>query len=157
MPTAMGGFDSMKALSRRNDEPERASRPFDAERDGFVLGEGAAILILEERSFALARGARIYAEVLGYGQSADAYHIAQPDPDSRGIILAMERALANAGVSKEQVGYINAHGTSTPPGDLGGIESDRGRCSASTPSNSPSARRSRCTGTCSARRVPSKA
>jgi 3-oxoacyl-[acyl-carrier-protein] synthase II len=84
-----------------------------------VLGEGSAILVLEERAFALARGARIYAEVLGYGQSADAFHIAQPDPDSRGIILAMERALANAGVGKEQVGYINAHGTSTPPGDLG--------------------------------------
>jgi 3-oxoacyl-[acyl-carrier-protein] synthase II len=118
MPTAMGGFDSMKALSRRNDEPERASRPFDLERDGFVLGEGAAILVLEEREFALARGARIYAELLGYGQSADAYHIAQPDPESRGVILAMERALENSAITREQVGYINAHGTSTPLGDL---------------------------------------
>jgi 3-oxoacyl-[acyl-carrier-protein] synthase II len=118
MPTAMGGFDSMKALSRRNDEPERASRPFDLERDGFVLGEGSCILVLEEREFAIKRGARIYAEVLGYGQSGDAFHIAQPDPESRGVILAMQRALENSGVSKEQVGYINAHGTSTPLGDL---------------------------------------
>jgi 3-oxoacyl-[acyl-carrier-protein] synthase II len=117
MPTAMGGFDSMKALSRRNDEPERASRPFDAQRDGFVLGEGAAVLVLEEREFAMARGARIYAEVLGYGEAADAYHIAQPDPASRGVMLAMERALAHAGIAKERVGYINAHGTSTPQGD----------------------------------------
>ena len=118
MPTAMGGFDSMKALSRHNSEPEKASRPFDLERDGFVLGEGSAVLVLEEREFALARGARIYAEVLGYGQSADAFHIAQPDPASQGVILAMERALENSGITKEQVGYINAHGTSTPLGDL---------------------------------------
>jgi 3-oxoacyl-[acyl-carrier-protein] synthase II len=117
MPTAMGGFDSMKALSRHNDEPEKASRPFDAQRDGFVLGEGAAVLVLEERAFALARGARIYAEILGYGQSGDAYHIAQPDPESKGVILAMQRALENSGVAKERVGYINAHGTSTPLGD----------------------------------------
>jgi 3-oxoacyl-[acyl-carrier-protein] synthase II len=107
----------MKALSRQNDEPERASRPFDAQRDGFVLGEGAAVLVLEEREFAMARGARIYAEVLGYGEAADAYHIAQPDPASRGVMLAMERALAHAGIAKERVGYINAHGTSTPQGD----------------------------------------
>jgi len=119
MPTAMGGFDSMKALSRQNDEPTKASRPFDARRDGFVLGEGAAVLVLEEREFALARGARIYAEVLGYGQSADAHHIAQPDPDGRGIVMAMKRALENTGIAKERVGYINAHGTSTPLGDAG--------------------------------------
>ncbi|HEY5349492.1 MAG TPA: beta-ketoacyl-ACP synthase II [Candidatus Lustribacter sp.] len=118
MPTAMGGFDSMKALSRHNEEPEKASRPFDLGRDGFVLGEGSAILVLEEREFALARGARIYAEMLGYGQSGDAYHIAQPDPESQGVILAMQRALENSGITKEQVGYINAHGTSTPLGDL---------------------------------------
>jgi len=118
MPTAMGGFDSMKALSRHNDAPEKASRPFDLERDGFVLGEGAAVLVLEERAFALERGARIYAEVLGYGQSADAYHIAQPDPGSQGVVLAMERALANSGLGRDAVGYINAHGTSTPLGDL---------------------------------------
>ena len=117
MPTAMGGFDSMKALSRRNDTPEKASRPFDAQRDGFVLGEGSAVLVLEERSFAIKRGARIYAEVLGYGQSGDAFHIAQPDPESKGVVLAMQRALENAEVAKERVGYINAHGTSTPLGD----------------------------------------
>jgi 3-oxoacyl-[acyl-carrier-protein] synthase II len=117
MPTAMGGFDSMKALSRANAEPERASRPFDLNRDGFVLGEGAAVLVLEEREFALGRGARIYAEILGYGESGDAYHIAQPDPSSRGIVLALERAIANAGIEKTAVGYINAHGTSTPQGD----------------------------------------
>ncbi len=117
IPTAMGGFCSMKAMTTRNDDPTHASRPFDKERDGFVLGEGAGILILEEREFALARGARIYAEVLGYGQSADAFHIAQPDPESRGVILAMERALERSGVAPAQVGYVNAHGTSTPLGD----------------------------------------
>jgi 3-oxoacyl-[acyl-carrier-protein] synthase II len=117
IPTAMGGFCSMKAMTTRNDDPTHASRPFDKERDGFVLGEGAGILVLEEREFALARGARIYAELLGYGQSADAFHIAQPDPESRGVILAMQRALARSGVTPEQVGYVNAHGTSTPLGD----------------------------------------
>jgi 3-oxoacyl-[acyl-carrier-protein] synthase II len=117
IPTAMGGFCSMKAMSTRNDDPTRASRPFDKERDGFVLGEGAGIMIFEDREFALARGARIYGEVLGYGQSADAFHIAQPDPESKGVVLAMERALARSEVRPEQVGYINAHGTSTPLGD----------------------------------------
>ncbi len=116
--TAMGGFDSMKALSARNDEPLRASRPFDATRDGFVLGEGAGALIFEEREFAIARGARIYAEVLGYGESADAYHIAQPDPESKGVALAFTRALRSADIAPEQVDYINAHATSTPLGDL---------------------------------------
>ncbi len=118
IPTAMGGFCTMKAMSTRNDDPTHASRPFDKERDGFVLGEGAGIMVLEDREFALARGARIYAEVLGYGQAADAYHIAQPDPESKGVILAMERALARSGVTPEQVGYVNAHGTSTPLGDV---------------------------------------
>jgi len=118
IPTAMGGFCTMKAMSTRNDDPTHASRPFDKERDGFVLGEGAGIMVLEEREFALARGARIYAEILGYGQAADAYHIAQPDPESKGVILAMERALARSGVTPEQVGYVNAHGTSTPLGDV---------------------------------------
>ncbi len=117
IPTAMGGFCSMKAMTTRNDDPTHASRPFDKERDGFVLGEGAGVVILEEREFALARGARIYAELLGYGQSADAFHIAQPDPESRGVILAMQRALAHSGVEAQEVGYVNAHGTSTPLGD----------------------------------------
>jgi 3-oxoacyl-[acyl-carrier-protein] synthase II len=116
--TAMGGFDSMKALSTRNDEPAKASRPFDRNRDGFVLGEGAGALVFEERDFALARGAHIYAEVLGYGESADAYHIAQPDPESKGVALAFTRALRSAGLQPEQVDYINAHATSTPLGDL---------------------------------------
>ena len=117
IPTAMGGFCSMKAMSTRNDDPQRASRPFDADRDGFVLGEGAGVLIFEEREHALARGARIYGEVLGYGQSADAFHIAQPDPESNGVILAMQRALKRSETAPDQVGYINAHGTSTPLGD----------------------------------------
>jgi 3-oxoacyl-[acyl-carrier-protein] synthase II len=117
IPTAMGGFCSMKAMSTRNDDPTHASRPFDKERDGFVLGEGAGILVLEDRDFAIARGARIYGELLGYGQSADAFHIAQPDPESKGVVLAMERALQRSGVTPEQVGYVNAHGTSTPLGD----------------------------------------
>ena len=117
IPTAMGGFCTMKAMSTRNDEPQRASRPFDADRDGFVLGEGAGVLVLEDRDFALERGAHIYAELLGYGQSADAYHIAQPDPESQGVILAMERALLRSGVAPDEVGYVNAHGTSTPLGD----------------------------------------
>jgi 3-oxoacyl-[acyl-carrier-protein] synthase II len=118
IPTAMGGFCSMKAMSTRNDDYAHASRPFDKEREGFVLGEGAGILILEDHDFAVDRGAHIYAELLGYGQSADAFHIAQPDPESRGVILAMERALLRSGVTAEQVGYVNAHGTSTPLGDL---------------------------------------
>jgi 3-oxoacyl-[acyl-carrier-protein] synthase II len=117
IPTAMGGFSSMKAMSTRNDDPERASRPFDKDRDGFVLGEGAGIMIFEDREHALARGAKIYAEVLGYGQSADAFHIAQPDPESKGVVLAMQRALQRSGVAPERVGYVNAHGTSTPLGD----------------------------------------
>jgi 3-oxoacyl-[acyl-carrier-protein] synthase II len=117
IPTAMGGFCTMKAMSTRNDDPLHASRPFDAQRDGFVLGEGAGIIVLEDRDFALQRGARIYAEVLGYGEAADAYHIAQPDPESKGVVLAMERALLRSGVRPEQIGYVNAHGTSTPLGD----------------------------------------
>jgi 3-oxoacyl-[acyl-carrier-protein] synthase II len=114
---AMGGFDSMKALSTRNDEPERASRPFDRERDGFVLAEGAAILILEELEFARSRGARIYAELLGYGQSADAHDIVAVDPTGSGVELALNRAFASCGIRPDQVDYVNAHGTSTPIGD----------------------------------------
>jgi 3-oxoacyl-[acyl-carrier-protein] synthase II len=114
---AMGGFDSMKALSTRNDEPQRASRPFDRERDGFVLAEGAAILILEELEFARARGARIYAELLGYGQSADAHDIVAVDPTGSGVELALRRTFAACGITPDQVDYVNAHGTSTPIGD----------------------------------------
>jgi 3-oxoacyl-[acyl-carrier-protein] synthase II len=114
---AVGGFDSMKALSTRNDEPEKASRPFDRDRDGFVLGEGAAIIILEERESALRRGVKIYGEMLGFGQSADAYNLVAPDPDGLGVTLALRRALASAGIKPEDVDYINAHGTSTPVGD----------------------------------------
>src|SRR5579875_2717271 len=100
---AVGGFDSMKALSTRNDEPERASRPFDRARDGFVLGEGAGIIVLEERSLALSRGAKIYGEMLGYGQSADAFNLVQPDPEGSGAVFAMRRALQNAKLSTADV------------------------------------------------------
>ncbi len=111
------GFAVMGALSRRNDEPERASRPFDKDRDGFVLSEGAGILILERLEHALAREAPIYGEVLGYASSSDAYHIAQPDPEARGVCRAMRWALRDAGIAPEEVDYINAHGTSTPLND----------------------------------------
>jgi len=116
-PLAVGGFCSMKALSTRNHEPELASRPFDGERDGFVVGEGAGIAILEEREFALARGARIYAELSGYGISGDAYHISAPSPDGDGAVRAMKMALQRGQIEPEEVDYINAHGTSTPAGD----------------------------------------
>jgi len=116
-PLAVGGFCSMKALSQRNDEPEKASRPFDAGRDGFVIGEGAGIVILEDRKSAMARGARIYAEVVGYGLSGDAYHMSAPSVDGDGAIRAMRMALEHAGARPEQVDSINAHGTSTPAGD----------------------------------------
>src|SRR5262245_63456309 len=117
--TAMGigGFAAMRALSTRNDEPLRASRPWDRDRDGFVVGEGAGILILEELQLARARGARIYAEIVGYGLSADAYHVtAQPD-DANGAIRSMRMPLRKAGVAPDQIDYINAHGTSTPIND----------------------------------------
>ncbi len=104
-------------MSTRNDEPARASRPFDAQRDGFVLGEGSGVLVLEEYEHAKARGARIYCEVLGYGQSADAYDLVAVAPDGNGVRLALERAFASAGIAPEDVDYINAHGTSTPIGD----------------------------------------
>ncbi len=116
-PMALGGFASMKALSNRNDEPQRASRPFDAERDGFVLGEGAGGLVLEELERARARGARIYGEIAGSGYTADAYHIADMAPGGEGGVRAMRRALKQAGLQPEDVDYINAHGTSTPVGD----------------------------------------
>jgi 3-oxoacyl-[acyl-carrier-protein] synthase II len=114
---AIGGFCSMRAMSTRNDDPTHASRPFDKERDGFVLGEGAGILVIEEYEHAKARNARIYCELLGYGQSSDAYDLVAPDPEGRGVRLALARALTSAGISSEDVDYINAHGTSTPMGD----------------------------------------
>jgi 3-oxoacyl-[acyl-carrier-protein] synthase II len=115
----MGGFNAMKALSERNDSPETASRPFDKERDGFVLGEGSGAVILEEYEHAKARGAKIYAEVLGGGMSADAYHITAPHPDGLGATNVMINALRDAKISAEEVDYINVHGTSTPLGDAG--------------------------------------
>ena len=116
--SGVGGFNAMKALSTRNDEPEKASRPFSASRDGFVMGEGAGILILEELEHAKARGAKIYAEMIGAGMSADAYHITATHPEGLGAKLVMERALKDAGIKPEDVDYINVHGTSTHVGDI---------------------------------------
>ncbi|HTX87933.1 MAG TPA: beta-ketoacyl-ACP synthase II [Bacteroidales bacterium] len=117
-PAGVGGFNAMHALSTRNDDPATASRPFDKDRDGFVIGEGAGVLVFEELGHALARGARIYCEVAGGGLSGDAYHMTQPHPDGLGAILSMRNALENAGMNPEEIDHINTHGTATPLGDI---------------------------------------
>lgn len=119
---AMGGFNSMKALSERNDDPQSASRPFDLDRDGFVLGEGAGAIILEDLEHAKARGAKIYAEVAGCGLSADAYHITAPHPDGLGVIAVVKNALEDAGMQHTDIDYVNVHGTSTPLGDIAEVK-----------------------------------
>jgi len=125
-PMGVGGFCAMRALSCRNDEPERASRPFDRDRDGFVIGEGAGLVLLEEMNHALNRGAKIYAELVGYGMSCDAYHISAPAPDGSGAILCMQNALRDAQIEPSQVQYINAHGTSTQLNDQTETEAIKG-------------------------------
>ncbi len=118
IPLGIAGFSAARALSVRNDEPEKASRPWDKDRDGFVLGDGAGVLILEEYERAKSRGAKIYAEVKGFGMSADAYHMTSPDPDGSGFVRCMTNALNDAGLNADQLQYVNAHGTSTPTGDI---------------------------------------
>ena len=118
-PTAMGGFASAKALSRRNDDPQAASRPWDKDRDGFVLSDGSGVVVLEELEHAKARGAKIYAEVIGYGMSGDAYHMTTPSIGGEGAARCMKNAIRDAGINVEKIDYINAHGTSTPAGDVG--------------------------------------
>ena len=117
-PMAMAGFAAMRALSTRNDEPQKASRPFDAGRDGFVVGEGAGILVLEELEHAQKRGAKIYAEIVGYAMTADAFHITAPDETQSGVIRVMQKAIKDAAIAADEINYINVHGTSTPLGDI---------------------------------------
>ncbi|MBL4828686.1 MAG: beta-ketoacyl-ACP synthase II [Aliivibrio sp.] len=117
-PLGMGGFAAAKALSSRNDDPQAASRPWDKDRDGFVLGDGAGMMVVEEYEHAKARGAKIYCELVGFGMSGDAYHMTSPSADGSGGALAMEAAIRDAGISTDKIGYINAHGTSTPTGDI---------------------------------------
>jgi len=117
-PLSVAAFCAARALSTRNDDPVHASRPFDIDRDGFVIAEGSGILVIEEFNHALARGANIYAEIIGYGATADAFHITQPDPTGAGAVGSMERAIKEAGIGKDEIDYINAHGTSTEVGDV---------------------------------------
>jgi 3-oxoacyl-[acyl-carrier-protein] synthase II len=121
-PLGIGGFCAMKAMSTRNDEPHRASRPFDLDRDGFVMGEGAGVIVMEELEHAKARGARIYCEVLGYGNTADANHVTAPAPHGEGAARCMQMALRSAGLPPSAIDYINAHGTATPQGDIAETE-----------------------------------
>ena len=118
-PTGLGGFASARALSTRNDDPEAASRPWDKDRDGFVLSDGAGVVVLEEYEFAKARGANIYAEIIGFGMSGDAYHMTSPSEGGEGAARCMKIAMKNAGINVDEIDYVNAHGTSTPAGDVG--------------------------------------